>query len=329
MVTGDSTPRPPWLEASLRETLQRHRGHALLVHGAPGDGSWDFAMALGQAWLCEGDEHQRPCGRCAACHLYQGAAHPDQNWLIPQDIALQRHLPVEVKEGRKPSRQIRIDEVRLALDALTASSGRGRGRVLVVFPGEALNPMAASALLKTLEEPVAGTRIVISAAEPARLLPTIRSRCQTLRLPRPAHDEAMVWLESQQVASPGVLLAACGGRPLDALQLHRSGMTAQGWLALPGRIAHGDAAALAGLGPPTVLDALSKLCHDAMACAVGGEPRFFAREAFAAGLELARLSRWQRELARILRHPDHPWNEPLLTDALVAMASDAMRPRTA
>lgn len=319
----------PWLRPVLREALRHQRGHALLVHGAPGDGSWDFAMALGQAWLCEGDDRERPCGRCAACQLYRGAAHPDQNWLVPQELALQRGLPVEVKEGRKPSRQIRIDEVRLAIDALTSTSGRGRGRVLVVLPAEAMNPIAASALLKTLEEPVPGTRIVLAAAEPARLLPTIRSRCQVLRLPTPDPGDAQAWLGAHGVSAPGVLLLAAGGRPLDALQLHRAGVTGEAWLALPGQIASGDGGLLAGMATPTMLGVLARVCHDAMACAVGASPRFFDRQAFAAELDLGRLSRWQRLLAQVLRNPEHPWNEPLLVDALVAQAREAMQPRAA
>jgi DNA polymerase-3 subunit delta' len=328
VVTADALPLLPWLREALGQTLLGHKGHALLLHGAPGDGSWDLAMALGQAWLCEG-QGARPCGRCTACALYASGAHPDQNWLIPQDLALQRGLPVEVKEGRKPSRQIRVDEVRAVIDRLSTTSGRGHGRVLVIFPGEAMNAIAASALLKTLEEPAAGTRIVIAAAEPARLLPTIRSRCQHFRLARAESAQAHLWLSEQGVPHPQVLLAACDGRPLDAQRLHLAGLAAEAWLALPARIAGGDSRALNGLGTAMMLDTLSKLCHDAMASVVGGEPRFFPRESLPADLDLPALSRWQRSLARVLRHPEHPWNEPLLADALVAEARDAMTRRAA
>ena len=328
MVSAADSLVPPWLRDALREALQRQRGHALLVHGAPGDGSWDFAMAIGQGWLCEAADAGRPCGHCVACNLYRSAVHPDQNWLVPEALALQRGLPVEIKDGRKPSRQIRIDAVREAIDALTSTSGRGKARVLVIFPGEAMNAFSASALLKTLEEPGSGTHIVIAAAEPARLLPTIRSRCQWLRLPGPQPSQAESWLAAHDVPAPRVLLAACGGRPLDALAMHQAGMTAEAWQALPGRVARGDAAALSGFGPPAMLDALAKLCHDAMACAVDGDPRFFARDGFPARLDLRRLTRWQRSLLEFQRHPDHPWNEPLLADALVADAFDALRPRS-
>ena len=324
-MSGDAIAVAPWLTEALAQTLRSHQGHALLVHGAAGDGSWDFASALGQAWLCEGPAPARPCGQCGACRLYRGNAHPDQNWLVPQDIALRRGLPAEVKEGRKPSRQIRVDEVRAAIDALSATTGRGRGRVLVVFPGEAMNAIAASALLKTLEEPASGTRIVIAAAEPQRLLPTLRSRCQLTRLPRPTTAQAADWLAAHGVPSPQVLLAASGSRPLDALSLHEAGLTAQAWQALPSRLAQGDASALEGLSPPLMLDLLAKLCHDAMAAAVGGATRYFGTEALPKGMVLARLGRWQREIFELSRHPDHPRLEALLADAMASQARDAMR----
>ena len=48
MVSDDASPVAPWLTEALGQTLRSHQGHALLVHGAAGDGSWDFAAALGQ-----------------------------------------------------------------------------------------------------------------------------------------------------------------------------------------------------------------------------------------------------------------------------------------
>ncbi len=333
MVGADGSFPFPWLTAALAQSVALQRGHALLVHGAPGDGAWDFANALAQAWLCEGQGSSdtgaalaKPCGRCAACTLMRNHTHPDQVWLMPQELAVQRGVPVTLKEGRKPSKQILVDDVRIAIDRMTSTTGRGKGRSLVIFPGEAMNAVAASALLKTLEEPPPGTRIVISAAEPTRLLPTIRSRCQLVRLPRASPAQAQDWLAGQGVSAPEVLLAATAGRPLDALALHAAGATAQGWLALPQRLARGDASAFAGLGVPALLDALAKLCHDAMASTVGAPARFFPQASFPQGLQLARLSAWQQSLQKLQRHADHPWNEGLLADAMVREGQDALKP---
>jgi DNA polymerase-3 subunit delta' len=321
-----------WLDPLLDHLLATVRGHATLLHGAPGDGTHDLAWRLGQAWLCE-DRHpgvRRPCGVCGSCRLFRQATHPDLHALLPEERALERGWPVEIKAGRKPSRQIRVDDVRAVIDGLSRTSGRGVGKVLVILPAEAMNAVAASALLKTLEEPPAGTRIVLAAAEPARLLPTILSRCQQVRVPTPPAEQALRWLAGQGVDQAAVLLQAAGGHPLEALALQASGIAAARWLSLPRQLAEGDPAALAGWAPPAMLEALGKLCHDAMALAAGGGPRFFAQAEWPGGLELRRLLSWQRSLQAFARHAEHPWNEALLADALAREAHEALRaPRRA
>jgi DNA polymerase III subunit delta' len=127
-----------------------------------------------------------------------------------------------------------------------------------------------------------------------------------------------------------VLLAASNGRPLDALALAQAGVDARTWTALPAAVAQGRAAVLSGWPVPRVLDALYKLCHDALACAAGGAPRYFPRDPALAQGQPARLAAWSRELARVARHAEHPWNEGLLLEALVKMGAEALAPaRTA
>jgi len=328
-VVGDDGVLPlPWLRTPLDEVLQRQRAHALLVHGAPGIGSLEFALALAQAWLCETPSGPRPCGRCASCRLVQSKSHPDLKLRVPEELALAIGWPVSFDEKRKPSRQIRIDEVRDAIDWIVTTPARGRAKVLVLHPAEAMNAAAASALLKTLEEPPAGARLVLSAAEPASLMPTVRSRCQLFTLPAPATDVALAWLAGQGVADAGVLLAGAGGRALDALALHREGITGTVWATLPGSLARGQAGALSGWPVPRTIDALHKLCHDAMVAAVGGVPRFFPADAVPASASLRALGLWHRSLQRVGRHADHPWSEPLLLDALVAEGRAALAPAT-
>ena len=318
----------PWLRGPLQQVLTHFKGHATLIHGSPGDGAHDLAMRLAQAWLCEmaDDAGHRPCGRCVSCRLFGQGTHPDQNCLLPQAHAQARGMAVDIKEGRKPSKQIRVDEVRQVIDGMVTTSGRGRGKVLVIFPAEAMNAVAASALLKTLEEPPAGTRIVLAAAEPARLLPTILSRCQRFTLRAPDEELSLAWLQQQGLPQAQVLLHAAGGHPLDALAMRHAGITPDAWLSLPTRLAASQTGVLSGWPVPAMLDALGKLCHDAMAHTVGGQPRFFEGANFPQGLSLLTLSNWQRSLSRLQRHAEHPWNEPLLADALAREAQDALQP---
>lgn len=336
LVIGNDGALPlPWLQAATIETVERQRGHALLVHGAPGIGVLPFGIALAQSWLCEAPAAVGlACGRCASCHAVQGHVHPDLHVLLPE--ALRRETGwlladdrAEGEEGkRKPSKQIRIDEVRAAIDWVGKTSARGRGKVWVLHPVEALNEHSASALLKTAEEPPAGTRLVLTCSDPASILPTVRSRCQRVVLPAPDAAQARDWLQTQGVLRPDVLLAACGGRPLDALALVREGVDAAAWESLPAAVSAGRPGALAGWPVPRALDALFKLCHDALARASGAPTQYFEARLIPATVPLERLAAWSAELQRIARHAEHPWHEGLMADALVARAQAALAGRT-
>jgi len=339
VVDAGGTLPLPWLATPLATALATQRGHALLVHGAAGVGALPFALVLAQAWLCEttgaGEGEgaappTRPCGRCGSCRLVQSRVHPDLLVLLPESLRRVHEWPLadDKAEGddgkRKPSKQIRIDEVRRVIDWATRTSARGRGKVAVLHPAEALNLQSANALLKTLEEPPAGTRLVLTAADPTLLLPTVRSRCQRLRLPAPPAAQAAAWLAAQGVAEPEVLLAACSGRPLDALALAQAGIDAAAWSALPQAVAQGQAAGLAGWPVPQVVDAMQKLCHDAMARAGGAPATYFPTARVPAGAAWPALAAWSRELARVARHEEHPWQEALMIDALVTQGRTAL-----
>lgn len=325
MVVGPDGKLPlPWQEQPLREALQRQRGHALLVQATAGDGALHFMIALAQAWLCEAAAGSAPCGRCDSCRLLQSASHPDLYRLVPEAQraaygwgGADEDVADAPKTRKKPSRQIRIDELRAAIDWVAHSSSRGRAKVLLLHPAEAMNLQTASALLKTLEEPPGAARLLLGTADAGLLLPTVRSRCQRIRLATPSAAQACQWLEQQGVRDAPVLLAAAGGAPLQAQQLAAAGIAASHWQSLPRAVAGGHAAALAGWPVPRALDALQKLCHDAMVLAVGARPRYFEAAALPAGASLDALNRWARSLARIARHDEHPWNEALLIEALV------------
>ncbi|MBN8508216.1 MAG: DNA polymerase III subunit delta' [Burkholderiales bacterium] len=326
---------PPWLQPPLQQALARQRGHALLVQGAEGIGIWPFLQALARAWLCETEGEHRPCGHCAACRLLAGGTHPDLRLLLPEALRANHGLDPGgdgddgPRQKKKPSRQIRIDEVRAAVDWLVQSSSRGRAKVLVLHPAEAMNLQAASALLKTLEEPPGQGRWLLGTADAARLLPTVRSRCQLIRLPPPAATVGARWLEGQGVGEAAALLAAAGGQPLEAVAMAAAGIDAAIWSAVPKAVAAGQASVFAGWPLSRVLDALHKLCHDAAALAAGGEPRFFPRAALPPGGVPEKLMAWADTLRRVARHAEHPWNEGLLVEALVAEGCSSWQPDAA
>ncbi len=83
---------------------------------------------------------------------------------------------------------IGVEDIRLLKERLALSSADGRRRAVIVDAADEMNPQAANALLKLLEEPPAKVTLLLIAHQPAKLLPTIRSRCRMLRL-RPLNPQ--------------------------------------------------------------------------------------------------------------------------------------------
>ena len=325
----------PWLNPVIDRALTMGAAHALLLHGAVGDGLFECAQAVAQAWLCEGQKTGgiRACGQCGACHQFAGNLHPDLHRLVPEDLRPQLGLVgTDGGEGdaesgarskRKPSRQIRVDDVRAAIDWIVTTSSRGRAKVVLIHPAEAMNVQSANALLKTLEEPPRGARLLLTTSEPGHLLPTVRSRCQLVRLHPPMPDEARQWLQARGQKQPDVLLAASSGHPLEALAMTAAGIDAARWAAVPEAVLLRQSTVFSGWAQARVLDALQKLCHDGLAMTVGAAPRFFPAAGLRQPLSISALCAWSKSLAQLSRRIDHPWNEGLLVDALLLQAHAA------
>ena len=323
----------PWLQAPLADALARARSHALLVQGPAGVGQLELAVKLAQSWLCEATAASEPaCNLCASCKLFASGTHPDFQLLLPEALEAPAReslgLPFEepdVKPGKaKPSREIKVEAVRKLLAFAQATSARGRAKVVVIFPAEALNGVAANALLKTLEEPSGQLRFALASFDAASLLPTIRSRCQSLPLALPERSAALAWLAAKGVEGADGLLDATGGRPQQALDWFKAGLTDAAWQAMPKRVARGEVAAFADLAPQRVIDALQRLCHDLVRRSHGQPGQFFAPAALPAPKRAAPLLAWDTELRRAARHADHSLNASLWTEALVAQAQAAV-----
>ena len=327
----------PWLVAPLQRAMQSRSAHALLVHGPAGVGQFDLALALAEGWLCESTTRaagEWPCGVCAACRLLRARSHPDLLVLVPEADRETLGWTAGSADGgdggsdkearRKPSKEIRIEAIREAIVFASTTSARGRGKIVVIHPAERMNGVSANAFLKTLEEPPGAARFVLGSMAPDALLPTIRSRCQSIAIAIPPIGLARSWLAEHGVSEPDVLLAACGGQPQEALAWSRQGVDAATWKALPRRVSEGDVGALRGWPLPMAIDALQKLCHDALAVACGAPPRYFDASLRSDGSRVVPLLAWSRELARIARHVEHPWNVELTVESLVEQGREAL-----
>lgn len=124
-------------------------------------------------------------------------------------------------EKKRLKTQITVDEVRRLKSFFQLSAADGGRRVAIVDPADEMNPNAANALLKLLEEPPAGVTLLLVSHQPARLLPTIRSRCRELRLTAlgPADMEAALRQAGAEAADPAALAALSGGSVGEAIRL--------------------------------------------------------------------------------------------------------------
>ena len=322
----------PWI-AAQRDMLLAQRGHAWLLHGPSGLGQYRLGLELVRAWLCEASSPQGACGQCASCHAIDVRTHADLCVLMPEVdmLALGWPLPQKAQaeiddKARKPSREIRVEAMRDAVEFAQRTSARGRGKAVLVYPAEQMNTITANALLKTLEEPAGDVRFVLASEAAHQLLPTIRSRCLGHTMVWPVQAQMLEWLAGQGVAPAAAeaFLRATGGRPDDALGLAQAGPGPEAWAQLPKALQRGNPGALADGSPAQAVDALQKLCHDLMALRVGAQPRYFAAADLPAPPPIGALARWSRALMQEARTAEHPFNAGLMLEALVAQARNVL-----
>jgi len=329
---------PPWLVAQ-RTALLGQRGHAWLLQGPSGLGQYSLALELVRAWLCDRFDGSAEavargaCGECGSCHAIDVHTHADLCVLMPETNMMELGWPLSEKaqsdiddKKRKPSKEIRVEAMRDAVEFSQRTSARGRGKAVLVYPAERMNHVTANALLKTLEEPPGDVKFVLATGASHQLLPTIRSRCMGHNMAWPAPVDALQWLQSQDVPAvdASVLLAAAGGRPDDALRLARAGQNAKTWSLVPKAVARGDATVFADWGMAQVVDALQKLCHDLQVVHNGAAPRFFADADLPPAASMGALTRWAKELGATARVVEHPFNSGLMLETLVSRAQTAL-----
>lgn len=183
--------------------------HAWLLAGKKGLGKMHFALEAAHALVGSGP-------------VPETSHHPD--------VIVLTHGPKDDKEEKKQAdgkpfelaRSIRIAQIRLMQRRLTTRPTMGEKRVVIIDPADDLERNAANALLKSLEEPPAGTFFLLISHRPARLLPTIRSRCRLLRFPDLTDEQVELALKRKAPEAQGnavaAAVAAARGSPGAALE---------------------------------------------------------------------------------------------------------------
>ena len=198
-----------WAVSLLQDQAARGQTrHAYLFTGPHGVGRRTLALGLAQALNCvQPPSTGEFCGVCRNCVRIEKMQHPD----------------LAVIQAEQRSGTLKVEQVRELQRSLALSPFEARYRVALLLHFEEANASAANALLKTLEEPGPSVVLILTAESAEILLPTIVSRCETLRLrPLPVEQVSLGLQEAWGLpADEARLLAAISdGRPGYALQLH-------------------------------------------------------------------------------------------------------------
>ena len=198
--------------AAFEEALRRGRlHHAWLLWGPRGVGKARFALRAARRLLgARPDADYGPLGSAPddpVSRLISARSHPDF-------LLLEREVP----DG-KPRRNIPVDEARRLPDFFSRSPALAPHRVAVIDAADDLNPNAANAVLKTLEEPPPRGVVLLVSHSPGRLLDTIRSRCRRLAFPPWPEADLADWLSRRGGAGEGDHAAAARGSPGRGLAL--------------------------------------------------------------------------------------------------------------
>lgn len=195
---------------------------------------WRRAMAgdrMHHAWMLVGPKGTGKglFARAAAAELVAQAGVSQPTWDHHPDILIPEHPPEKGEEKKaeagdpdvRRKRSIPVEEVRALQRRLTTRPTLGSRRAVIFDPADDLERAASNALLKSLEEPPVGTFFLLVTHRPARLLPTIRSRCRVLRFPAiaDADMERILALEAPEADAEtrSAAIAAAQGSPGAAL----------------------------------------------------------------------------------------------------------------
>lgn len=240
---------PDWqqaLWAKVQDSVRQNRwGPTWLLAAPEGFDREGFARFVMAWWLCAHRPATGACGQCRSCTLLAADNHPDAHWVSPED------------DDEKSSAWIKVDRVRAVQDQIQQRARQGAGRVVVFSPAEALATASANALLKTLEEPGDELLFLLLCHSPARLIPTVRSRCQVLDLTAIDVPRAQAWVAA--ALPPGADPATCWSLARGAPVLARDLPEAPGMTRRAGLLADLLAVAQRQLGPQQAANRLTPM----------------------------------------------------------------------
>ncbi len=197
--------------------LNKRVAHAYLFSGPEGIGKKKTALALAAALNCHSPQDDGDsCGSCPDCQRMERGNHANLVQVWPAD-----------KEGNRDDEAglIRVNQIREIQNAVKYRV-EGGARVVIVDSAERFMAQAANAFLKTLEEPPAGSMIILITSRSSELLPTVLSRCQRVNfrpLPSAALRSFLVDEKGLPAEEAQLVTKAAGGSISAALRYLEAG----------------------------------------------------------------------------------------------------------
>lgn len=233
----------------LRTSVAEQRvSHALLFYGPEGSGKFAVALAFARYISCENRTAEDGCGVCPSCVKYDKLIHPDLHFVFPVIKKKQGTEPVsdtyiaqwrgmvlrapwfslntwtEAMEVANEQAIIPVAEAAEIVRKLSLKSFESDFKIMIIWLPEKMNAETANKLLKIIEEPPAKTLFILVSEEDDKLLPTITSRCQPVRIPSVPAEEISLYLEKEyglDKKHAGEVAGVANGNMVRAIELAR------------------------------------------------------------------------------------------------------------
>jgi DNA polymerase-3 subunit delta' len=233
----------------LRSSVAENRvSHALLFYGPEGSGKFAIALAFARYIACEKRTAEDACGVCPSCVKYDKLIHPDLHFVFPvikkksgteavsdTYIAQWREMVLrsawfslstwtEAMEVANEQALIPVAEAAEIIRKLSLKSFESDFKIMIIWLPEKMNAETANKLLKMIEEPPARTLFILVSEEDDRLLPTITSRCQHIRIPAIPSEDLSTHLVKTMGMDPvraSEIAAIANGNMVRAMELAR------------------------------------------------------------------------------------------------------------
>ncbi len=244
-VIGQQTTKERLIQAVKEDRIP----HAQLLVGPQGNGKLALAVAFAQYINCTSRKDSDSCGECSSCRKYTKLIHPDLHFTIPviKTAAIdkptssdymtkwrayflenpypqyQKWMQLVADENKQGA--IYVDEARDLIRKLNQKSYEAEYKVSVIWLPETMNITCANKILKILEEPPEKTLFILISEAEEKLLSTIRSRCQFIRVPKIADADlrvALAPMAAETNSNPAIIARLSQGNYFLALELMQS-----------------------------------------------------------------------------------------------------------